>query len=221
MLLTRVREVLREEGLRGLWIRGLGVTVYRRLLLFSLDLSDYPGAGRQPDGLEVGELDLGSVDEYGRMRPDTPAAEVRRRLESDQSCLFVRREGRMVSARWIDRSEAEVEYLGLTYELAPGAGHLYDVYTAPEARRARIGRATFPRYVAMLQDLGVERLLVTALPENEAGVGLIEAAGYQPVGRIGAIRLGPARVGVRRIPPGHLGRARRFRESSGGLKAGE
>lgn len=215
MLGARVREVLREEGLRGLWIRGLGVTVYRRLLLFSLDLSEYPGAGRQPDGLEVGELDLDSVDEYGLMRPDTPAAEVRRRLESDQSCIFVRRGERMVSARWIDRREAEVEYLGLTYELPPGVGHLYDVYTAPEARRARIGRVTFPRYVAMLHQLGVERLLVTGLPENEAGIGLIKAAGYRPVGLIGAIRLGPLRAGVRRIPPGHLGRAHRFHAGDG------
>jgi GNAT superfamily N-acetyltransferase len=208
-------EVFREEGLRGLWIRALGVTVYRRLLLFSLDLSDYPGSGRQPEGLEVGELDLGLVDEYRRMRPDTPTAEVRRRLGAGQSCIFVRRAGRLVSARWIDRRCAEVEYLGLSYELPPGVGHLYDVYTAPEARRARIGRATFPRYVSMLTGLGIERLLVTGLPENRAGIGLIEAAGYKPVGRIGAIRLGRLRAGVRRIPPDHLGRAHRFRARAG------
>ncbi len=67
----------------------------------------------------------------------------------------------------------------------------------------------------MLSELGIERLIVTGMPENEAGIGLIEAAGYRPVGRIGAIRLGPARVPVRRPLAGHLGRARRFRATGG------
>jgi GNAT superfamily N-acetyltransferase len=206
----RVVEVLREEGLRGLWIRALAVTVYRRLLLFALDLAQYPGADGQPDGLEVGELDITLIGEYRRMRPDTPAAEVRRRLAAGQSCIFVRRSGKLISARWIDTRRAEVEYLGLSFGLPPGAAHLYDVYTAPEARRARVGRATFPRYVAMLSGMGIERLIVTSLPENVGGVGLIRSAGYRPIGRVGAIRLGPLRASVGPLRHPDLGDGRRF-----------
>lgn len=214
-LRDRIVEVFREEGLRGLWIRALAVTVYRRLLLFALDLASYPGAEGRPDELEVGELDAALIDEYRRMRPDTPAAEVRRRLEAGQTCIFVRRSGAMVSARWIDTRRAEVEYLGLSFALPPGVAHLYDVYTSPQTRRARVGRASFPRYVSMLSGIGVERLIVTSLPENRAGVGLIRAAGYRPIGRIGVIRLGPLRASVGPLRHRDLEGGRRFEPASG------
>jgi hypothetical protein len=67
----------------------------------------------------------------------------------------------------------------------------------------------------MLSELGIERLIVPARPENVGGVALITAAGYQPVGRVGAIRLGPLRASVGALGHRDLEGGRRFEPASG------
>lgn len=205
----RIGEVLRTEGIAGLWWRGLGVTVYRRLL-FVARPNDRPAPGRPVDGLEMAELESGGLAAYARLRPDTPAAEVERRLGAGQRCLLVWAEGEPVSARWFTLARAEAHYLGLGFELAPGVAYVYDVYTSRAARGRRISEAVRYSYEVALREQGVDRLLGTVMPGNEGGLGLVRGAGYEPIGHVGSLRAGTARLPIRRIEPGYLGDAHRL-----------
>jgi hypothetical protein len=208
----RVLEVLREEGASGLWWRGLGVTVYRRLLIVSRRIGEGPREEPTAGELEFGWLDQGELGAYGRLRPGM-REEAARRLRAGQRCFVGRRSGELVHARWFARGEAEMPYLGLAFELPEGVAYVYDVFTAPASRGARISAAA-PRFERIVREHGTEVILGTVMPGNAQGLGLVRGAGYEPLGTIGSLRLGPVRKPVRRaMPRGYLGPARRFSPS--------
>jgi hypothetical protein len=154
------------------------------------------------------------VDDYLRLRPEVPAAEIDRRLAGGQRCVVVRHDHTIVSARWVSTGLAEVPYLELAFELPDGLAYVYDVYTAGSARGRRISASTWPRYERLLAESGVTALLGTVWPQNRAGMGLVRGAGYRRIGMVGCLRLAPLRIPLRRIPPGYLGRASRLRPAS-------
>jgi hypothetical protein len=204
-----LRQVLREEGVRGAWWRGLGVTVYRRLTLSAQEADSIPR--REEPGVDIGFLEPGDIDEYLRLRPDESPAEVERRLASGQYCATVLSEGTLASIRWMSTAFAEFPYLGLRFELAEGVGYIYDVYTDPAFRGRRLQRTTTPSYEAFLAEKGVRTWLGTAWLQNPPGVALVKGSKFEGLGTVGCVRLGPLRVPVKRVPPGYLGRASRLR----------
>jgi GNAT superfamily N-acetyltransferase len=206
----RAIEVLREEGIRSFWWRSLGITFYRRLVLVAREIDDGPlSAARQQ--LSFDFLEPGHLDDYLRLRPDLPATEVERRLETRQRCLLTRQEGQVVSARWVATGRAEMPYLDHAFDLPEEVAYVYDVYTSRAARGLGIGAEGGAFAVGLLRSEGYRRLLGTFMPQNTAGLRLVTAAGYRAVGRIGCFRLPGLRLLVPRIPPGYLGPPRRLR----------
>jgi GNAT superfamily N-acetyltransferase len=206
----RTLEVWRTEGLRGLWWRGLGVTVYRRLMLVARRIESEPPRRVASADVTPELLTRETVGDYLAMRRDTAAEEVERRLATGQRCVLVRRDGAPVSARWFATGFAEIHYLDLVFDLPEGVAYVYDVYTAAAARGLGISAAVIPYYERMLRDAGCHTLLGSAMPENRAGRALVGGAGYEPVGTLGCVRVGSLRVPVRRLPDGYVGRARRL-----------
>lgn len=154
-----------------------------------------------------------SIDDYASFRPDTPPAEVERRLATGQLCLIGRRDGEIVNARWISEERLESSYLGLSFELPRDSVYLHDVFTARSARRLRISVNAAPHYDEMLRRKGVRTILGSVWPGNSAGLAMVQAHGHERVGTLGAIRLGRARIAVRRrMPTGYVGAASRFPE---------
>jgi GNAT superfamily N-acetyltransferase len=209
-LARSIPDVIHTEGLSGLWWRGLAVTVYRRLLVFSRDISGPPPEPAKVE-LSFELLDREGVAEYRALRPDQAAAEVERRLAGGQRCALARHRGELVSARWFAVERAEMPYLDLAFELPEGVGYTFDLFTTPRTRGMGITKATRVYFEELLRAEGCRMLLGTSLPENVAGRALVEAAGYRPLGTVGCIRLGPLRRAVRRLPDGHLGEATRLR----------
>jgi GNAT superfamily N-acetyltransferase len=207
----RTLEVARSEGVRGLWWRGLGVTVYRRLMIVTrkLDAGGWPPPPKISVTAEL--LDQATADDYLALRRDVKPLEVQRRLATGQRCVLARRAGKPVGALWFASERAELPYLDLTFYLVDGIGYVYDVYTAPDLRGAGVSSALRPHYLEGLRAEGCHTLLGTTMPENVSGRGLIGAAGYDAVGTVGCFRLGPLRVPVRRLPTGYLGQACRLR----------
>ncbi len=202
----------RSEGLRGLWWRSLSATAYRRLVVVAREIDEGPPPSESRLALEHEDLTLDGLQEYVALRSDTSAAEVERRLSAGQRCALARHAGEIVSVRWfVTAGEAEIAYLGLAFELPPGVGFSYDVYTSPPARRRGISREVRRRYEDELSRAGTRRLLGTFMPENAAGLGLVTAAGYRRVGMVGCVRLPGVGIPVRRLPPGYLGPSRRLR----------
>ncbi len=209
-VVRRVPDVIRAQGLRGLFWRGLAVTFYRRLLVFSRDIAGPPTQSARVElGFEL--LDRDGIADYLALRPDQTAKEVERRLAAGQRCAVARHRGELVSARWFAIRRAEMPYLELAFELPEGVGHTFDLFTTPATRGMGITRATRVYFEEMLRAEGCHTLLGTSLPENAAGRALVEAAGYRLLGTMGSVRLGPLRLAVRRLPEGRLGAATRLR----------
>lgn len=66
----RARDVLREQGVRSLWFKVLGKTVYRRTVVFERTLDTLPVASLPPDAIDIGQLAHTEIDAYLRLRPD-------------------------------------------------------------------------------------------------------------------------------------------------------
>jgi GNAT superfamily N-acetyltransferase len=217
-LAQRVIGVARQEGLRGLLFRSLSATLYRRVVLVARDIDAGPPVAHSRLALELGFLTLDDLAEYVRLRPDTGAAETERRLLTGQRCVLARHRGEIVSARWVSTIVAEIDYLGLSFDLPPGVAYVHDVYTAPAARGRGISSEARRGYEDELRRAGIRRLLGSFMPENVAGLGLVTGAGYRRAGMIGCVRLPGVRVPVRRLPVGYLGRSRRRRRARRGQR---
>lgn len=205
--------MLRAEGVAGLRLRALDATVYRRLIIHCQPLRAAPapkpamGAGEA----EFALLEAHEIDAYRRLRPDTPAAEVRRRLDAGQLCMVARLGGEVVHARWCATDRLESAYLGFALELLPGIAYSYDIFTAPRARRLGIAIGASQRTDALLATGGAETTLGAVWPGNAAAIALFDAVGRTPIGSLGSLRLGGRRRLIRqRLPDGYLGAAHRF-----------
>jgi len=187
---SRTRELLRENGLRQLWFRALGELGYRRQLVTELRLPAAPLQRPETDAewRFLGEDDL---DEYGRLHGF--ADEAARRFGRGDRCFGVWSGGELASTRWLARGTVRLAYVDREAVLGPTDVYFYDVYTAPEHRRRGISRLAAVVVPELLAAEGARRIVGVLEPENRAGIGANEMAGYRIVGRIGYVKLGPWR----------------------------
>lgn len=208
---TRVIDVARREGLRGLWWRTLSATVYRRLVVLAREIGQGPPPSESRLDLEFEYLTVDGLAEYTQLRPDANVAEVERRLRAGRRCALARHGGEIASVRWFSAEVAEIDYLGLAFELPPGVLYFYDWYTSPRARRLGVGAARWSVYEEEIRRAGIRRLIGGIMPENTWGLAVASGADYRTVGMVGCVRLPGVRIPTRRLPPGYLGPSRRFR----------
>jgi hypothetical protein len=213
---ARLIDAARREGLRGLWWRTLSATVYRRLVVAAREIDQGPPPARARLALEFEYLTLDGLGEYMRLRPDANAAEVERRLRAGRRCALARHRGEIVSVRWLSTDVAEIDYLGLAFEVPPGVLYLYDYYTSPSARRHGIAAARWSILHEEYRRARVRRLIGAIMPENTGGRGAVSSAAYRTVGTVGCVRLPGVRIPVRHLRPGYLGPSSRFRPAPGG-----
>jgi L-amino acid N-acyltransferase YncA len=188
----RALRLLRQGALRPLVFGVLGETVYRRLTVFERDLRSPHPRGRPTVAAVFAFLDPDRSDEYERLRPGHGEL-ARRRFAAGHRCLATWVDGELAAARWVATNRAHVEYLGLELGLEPGEAFSYDSFTAERFRRRGLSRAAQDWLADVLQEEGFRRLVRTVLPENEGGRRDALAAGFEPRGRIGYLRLGPWR----------------------------
>ena len=181
----------REEGLRALWFRVLGETVYRRLRLVELRPQE---AARVESELVLafGFVQPAHAEDYARLQPGATAEGVRERLERER-CYGAWHNGRLVSTRWIATGTANVEYLGRVLALAPGEAWISETFTDPGYRGHAVSGAAGAALARALADEGIRVQLGGVFPENQLGLRAFEKAGYRPVGTIGYVRVGPWR----------------------------
>lgn len=196
---ARAVEVVRREGIRSLWFRILGETVYRRLLLMQLPLDEpLPSlSARLP--VVVERLEESQIDEFLRFRPDADPSEVRRRVEAGHWCFVVRLDGRIVHGCWIGRGRAWIDYLGCDIELAPDEAYSYESFTAPDFRGWNFAPTRVMGTARFLREAGYRRLLAVMLPENAPAVRLLAKTGYRAFGVVGYVGIGRGRRHFRRV----------------------
>jgi hypothetical protein len=188
------------------------VTLYRRLGVYESRL-DSPQIAPQPAlAIEPGELGAGDVETYMRLRPDTPDAEVRRRLARGDRCFVAWSGGELLSVRWLAFGTAEVAYLGLRFALPDGVAYPYDAFTPAELRGEGLSWAMGAFMAETVRGEGCRSLVSLIRPENAGGERLVARRGTIPSRTVGCLRLPGVRIPFRRVRPGLLGPATRLRD---------
>ena len=197
-VLRRAREVLRDDGLRALWFKVLGETVYRRVSLVRLPIDPPPPLTESTVDTSFGFVGPDEIDALTRLRPDVARKEVERRLARGDRCWAARRNGDIVSTRWVASGSAWIEYLGVEVPLRPDEVFLYETYTAPAYRGLGLSPAAGTRLTRALRAEGWMSILGGVVPENAAALRAASKTGYREVGSVGVVRLGPRRRALRR-----------------------
>ncbi|MBC7261230.1 MAG: GNAT family N-acetyltransferase, partial [Chloroflexi bacterium] len=201
-IVSRALEVLRQEGIKSLWFKILGETVYRRMVLFERSL-DGPIAEVIPRlPVTIRPLRDADVLEYTRFRPEISPDEVHRRLASGQMCFAAWYEGRIVHAAWVAMGRAWIGYLAREVALASDDIYYYESFTAPDFRGQNIAGASLSYMQQALQKAGYRRILAAIMPENKPAFRPVEKTGFRPIGVMGYVRLGPWRWDFIHLRPG-------------------
>lgn len=208
-------EVLRTEGARSLWLRVLGETVYRRLLVLELWVDRPPTWIGADTTVEFAVLDVNQLDEYLQFRPDADSERIHRRLERGHVCFTARRDGVLVQVTWLAFEHAWIDYLGFELPLEANEGYAYDLYAGPGQRGRNLYRAqvsemfrcfsTDDQRALYFPGKGERwgqswRLLVASHLEDRMWL-LFTRLGAHPVAIVGRIGLGRWRLCFQRPAP--------------------
>lgn len=198
----RAYEILRSEGVRALWFRILGETVYRRMVLFERHLEKPIEAVRCDAAVTISQLAMAEVDDYAALRPSPDAGEIRSRLERGHQCWVARRQGVLVHAIWAATGSAWIRYLDCEIQLAPDEVYIYESYTTPALRRININAIRSRTMTHYYRERSYFRLLALVMPENPAGIHATIDAGYHRAGMIALVKIGSWRHVLPRINAG-------------------
>ena len=191
--LLRAAAVLREEGLKSLWFKLLGETVYRRAVLVEriLDKPIHPMTSRVPVTIKL----MGSpdIDEYCKFRPDADGPDVQQRLDSGHWCFIARHQGRIVHTCWAATQVFWFNYLSYEIQLASDEAFIYDSYTDPSCRGLNIAATRSVEMMRFFHGAGFRRLLAVVAPEDQSAVRIPQKSGYHSIGTLGFFRIGPIR----------------------------
>lgn len=197
----RVGRVLRTQGLRGVWIKLLDVTLHRRLLVLECPVDD--ARSFQPAGqlrpvihgflIRAGVADhvafrLSEEDDHhpiGTFSPKSYREHVERRLDAGSVCLTALIEGRTVACVWANVGGGSVDYLRCSVRLDPEAVYLHDLYTRPLQRGLGLAPGLIGGIAEHFQAAGCRRLVAVVLPENAASLRILGRVGFRRVGVAG------------------------------------
>ncbi len=187
----RAREVLRQEGVRSLWFKLLGETLYRRLLLLERPLQDPIPTVTARVPVEISLLQKSEIAEYVEFRVEADESEIQSELEAGYWCFVARSQGRMVATSWAAPNYAWLDYLSRELRLAPDEVYAYDSFTQPAFRGQNLGPALTAEKLRYFRAAGYRRMVCTISPENRASLRADAKTGYRPYGLIGYVKIGP------------------------------
>lgn len=105
-ILRRAIEVWRQEGVKSLWFKILGETIYRRMVLMER-LLDEPISEVMPRvPITTALLHENDIAEYIRFRPEADPIKVHERLASGEMCFFG---GKVVSYAIVPDEKAQIQ----------------------------------------------------------------------------------------------------------------
>jgi ribosomal protein S18 acetylase RimI-like enzyme len=187
------RRVLQTEGLRGIWIRIMGRTIYRRLILVERLLDEPDPALETEPTLTFALLRPDQIADYCNFRAEARPDEVRNRLESGLKCFAASRNNEILAVVWAATQTARIAYLGSEIPLQPGEAYIFDSYTSPQHRGRNVAGTRSLQMIQYMRNAGYKRLIATILPENKPAFRAVSKLGYKPFALIGRWKIGPWR----------------------------
>jgi GNAT superfamily N-acetyltransferase len=188
--------------MKSLWLKVLGETVYRRMVIVERRL-DEPIVDIVPRvPIEIALLKEGAVDEYRRFRPQDSLDDVHRWLCAGRVCFVARHEGRIVHTCWVSRGPTWIDYLAFELPLGQDEVCACASFTAPAFRGLDIAPARLTHTLRYLRDAGYSRMVSLVVHGNRASLHYSMHGGYRVIGTVSRITLGPGKWIVTRTIPG-------------------
>ena len=183
-------DIVRHEGWRRLLFVVLADLGYRRFLLYErrLDEPIVPVTTRL--ALVFEPFRPAAFEEYLRMHPLVPRAQLEERLAGGDECFLARAEGRIAAVVWISRDAHFFRSIGCRYVLPAGEVYFYDSFTDPRLRGYGIAPALGLWVLERLRQSGVTRAVLAIVPENTANRRARAKNGFRPFMRIDYVRIG-------------------------------
>jgi GNAT superfamily N-acetyltransferase len=201
-VVTRAIEVLRREGVWVFWIRLMaGLGLCRRVVMLERALDPVPLQSAPALPVQIQLLDENEVDDYLALRPDADRSTVVDRLQAGNLCFAARHEGRVVSTCWATSRNARIDYLACGIDLSAGDIYLFDAFTDPRHRGKGIAPALCRYQLRYLQQAGFRRALRATFEGNRTALQVHAKSGFQPVGTLCRVKIGPWQRHYRRPWP--------------------
>lgn len=132
------------------------------------------------NALETRDATPGDFDAFLRLAPelgvDDPAPSLERWTDLILPTMMV--------------AERAGEVVGYTYHrILEGVAHLYNIVSAPSARRTGVGRALMSRVIERSRASGARELYLNVKPDNRAAIALYESFGLEAYARSWALRM--------------------------------
>lgn len=187
----RAREILRFEGVAGYWFRLLAFFGYRREGWFERAL-DQPIEDVVPKvPVVLRELLPAEAEAYLRFRPGATIELFSARIARGCRCHVAEQKGRILAATWVQEGKGFVEHLGRTLELSEDAVYLFNSYTDPTVRGARLHGALAAAILREYRNRGFRKAITMVEPHNHSGVRSRRRSGFRRTGTLIRIELGP------------------------------
>lgn len=191
----RTREILHQEGLRGLGSHGIqALGIYRHVLVQGGPFTTPPD--RSDLALSCERLEITDLDEYLELRPDQDRAEITARFESGILCFGARHQGRLIASLWCAIDRMVVDYLDCEILLAPDTAYPHDAYVLPEFRGHRVTGHLGGFRREALRQMGRVRGLALIWSVNRTAIRRGLLRGNRWVGRLLRYQIGPVRYFV-------------------------
>jgi hypothetical protein len=192
--MSRVREVLALEGLKGIALKVLARSIYREVVLVERELRNVWVEASTDVPIQVRRLRRSDLAAYLILRPDQSDEEVVRRLDNGHFAYVTWTEGRISSAVWFQDGPVWIPDVDHLLSLGPREVYSYDSFTSPELRGRGVAAARGVQTMRLVRAAGYRSVIGFVLPENRAGFRQPEKLGLKRSGRIGYIQLGPLRL---------------------------
>ena len=142
-------------------------------------------------GLEWQALTASDAPEIAAINPLVDADAFQRRFALGMACFGVRLDGALVHYRWYASTPVWLPFLRLRWVPEPGDYTVFDVFTAPEARRRGLHTTISIQALERARGLGLRRFVAFIAWWNEPSLLVARRLGAVRAGSVTLWRLGP------------------------------
>lgn len=152
--------------------------------VFATPLDPLPAPLTATVPLTFGWLDASETGAYEVFRNAPSGVNGAARLAAGDRCFVARRDGAIVSSRWIAAGTLREECFPFSFRLGQGEVYEYDTYTDPGSRGLGVAAGAATEVARVLRDEGVDRVIAVVYTANEAGIATQERAGATRTGTL-------------------------------------
>ena len=166
-------------------------TVYRRMVVVTKEVQPRSMLVSADIPVDIRPIKHTDIEEYTRFKPFQRRAEVEQRLAQGHLCFAAFHDGRIAHAGWAATGRAAIPYIHSDIVLGPRDFYIYDSYTDPRFRRARLVVARSSAMHVYFSERGFQKSYGVIAFMNRGGLAVLEPAGYRRIGMYGCVRVGP------------------------------